>query len=375
MQNEGDNTDKYQNSKQMLDDEEQQDDEGEEYEQPESANQQSRLAAYFMRQVRNQYRGFVAPAKEEAEHPSRPGFINQLRNQYRSFMAPAKEGSEPSSRPAFIEQLPGQYKEFVAAISFLSILPLSRKATDADTDSSDHVSSASVPESVGTRFSVSAVRIGSAYFPLVGLVIALITCLLVVIEAGLHLPPLVIAALVIVTQVWLTGGLHLDGLMDTCDGLFYSGPRERKLEIMHDSRSGAFGILGATCILLLKFAIFASMDLHHLALALLIVLPLSRWAMVLAMYIFPSALLTGLGATARKSITRPHILIAGITSLLIALIVGQLIGLTVWIVGSLMALIIGIWVTYILNGLTGDTYGAIAEVTEIIGLLVLVGMR
>jgi adenosylcobinamide-GDP ribazoletransferase len=97
--------------------------------------------------------------------------------------------------------------------------------------------------------------------------------------------------------------------------------------------------------------------------------------MVLAMCVFPNALLTGLGAAARRTITRRRIFIAGITSLLIALIAGQLIGLVVWIVGSLVTLIIGIWVTYILEGLTGDIYGAIAEITEVVGLLVLVAVR
>jgi adenosylcobinamide-GDP ribazoletransferase len=160
--------------------------------------------------------------------------------------------------------------------------------------------------------------------------------------------------------------------MDSCDGLFGGHTRERKLEIMHDSHAGAFGILGGICILLLKFAIFASLDFNHLVLALLIVLPLARWAMVLAMYMFPSAQRTGLGAIARQTVTRLHILIAMITSLLLALIAGQLIGLVVWVVGSLMALIIGTWVTYTLGGLTGDIYGAIAEITEVVGLLVLV---
>lgn len=253
--------------------------------------------------------------------------------------------------------------------------------TSIKSSSQQHVSSQSCPFQGRSKAFLLARKkkpqlvIGLAYFPLVGLVMALIGCLLLIIGPAVRLPSLVIAALVTVALVWLTGGLHLDGLMDTCDGLFDGGTRERKLEIMHDSHSGAFGVLGGICILLLKFALFASLDPHHLAMALLIVLPLSRWAMVLAMSIFPNALLTGLGAAARQAVTPVRILIAGGTSLLIALVIGQLIGLAVWIVGSLMALIIGIWVTYILNGLTGDIYGAIAEITEVVCLLVLVGMR
>jgi adenosylcobinamide-GDP ribazoletransferase len=341
------------------DDDEQQ--KAEVYDEPtDTANQQSRLSSYFkfMRQVGNQYRGFTTPAKEQSQQPSNQSFVNQLWNQYKGSGAPAKEQSQQPSRQN-VSQLWNQYREFVAAACFLSTLPIPGNVqTEVDNEEAE-------PKLI----------IGSAYFPLVGLVIALIAALILVIGSAVHLPSLVIAALTVIALVWLTGGLHLDGLMDSCDGLFGGYTRERKLEIMHDSHAGAFGILGGICILLLKFAIFASLDFNHLVLALFIVLPLSRWAMVLAMYMFPNAQRTGLGATARQTITSPRILIAAITSLLLALIAGQLIGLVVWVVGSLVTLIIGAWVTYTLGGLTGDIYGAIAEITEVVGLLVLVAVR
>jgi adenosylcobinamide-GDP ribazoletransferase len=386
---EDEKTDKHQGVRKILNEQEPQHGSSDEYaDHPAEAQQQPQLAFYFnFVRPRNPLRGFVVSAKEQSQASSRPGFISQLWkcskgfvvsakgqsqassrpsfisqlwNRSKGLAVPAKEQSQPPLRPGFISQLSKQLQEFTAAAHFLSIIPFPETSTDANTS---------------TKTNASTIRFGSAYFPLVGLVIALIACLLMVIAFALHLPSLVIAALVVVALVWLTGGLHLDGLMDTCDGLFGGDTRERKLEIMHDSRSGAFGVLGGLCMLILKFAIFASLDLHHLAQALLIVLPLARWAMVLAMYVFPNALPTGLGAAARQTVTRSRMLIAGITSLLIALAVGQLIGLAVWIAGSLAALIIGIWVTYTLSGLTGDIYGAIAEITEIVGLLVLVGMH
>jgi adenosylcobinamide-GDP ribazoletransferase len=185
----------------------------------------------------------------------------------------------------------------------------------------------------------------------------------------------VLAALVTVALVWLTGGLHLDGLMDACDGLFGGRSRERKLEIMHDSHVGAFGVLGGVSVLLLKFAIFASLTSHNLAIALLMVLPIARWSVVLAMYLFFSARSTGLGATARKTVTLPRLLIAGLTSLLIALIVGHLIGLALWMAGTLVTIIVGTWTTYALGGLTGDIYGAIAEMAEVVCFLMFLVMR
>lgn len=331
--------------------------------QSEVANQQSRLASHFkfMRQFGNQYKEVVAAINARSQQASHPNFMRQLWNKYKGVATAKNVQSQQVSRPNFMPQLRSQYKEIVAAVCFLSILPLPGNAQS----------------SLGSKEAETQPQlvIGSAYFPLVGLVIALIACLLLVIGLALHLPPLVLAALLTVALVWLTGGLHLDGLMDTCDGLFGSSKRERRLEIMRDSHVGAFGVLGGVCVVLLKFAIFASLDPRHLALALVIGLPLARWAMVLVISLFPSARPTGLGAMARQTVTRPRIFIAAITSLLIALIAGQLLGLAVWIVGSLVALIMGIWITYALDGLTGDIYGAIAETTEVACFLVLIAVR
>jgi adenosylcobinamide-GDP ribazoletransferase len=313
-----------------------------------------------MRRFGNQYKEVVAAVNAQSQKTSRPNVMHRLRRQYKEIFAAVNAQSQKTSRPNSMHQLRRQYREIVAAVCFLSILPFAGNA-----DSLGSKEAETQPQLV----------IGSAYFPLVGLVIALIACLLLVIGLALHFPPLVLAALLTVALVWLTGGLHLDGLMDTCDGLFGSSRRERRLEIMRDSHVGAFGVLGGVCVVLLKFAIFASLDPRHLALALLIGLPLARWAMVLAISLFPSARPAGLGATARQTVTRPRVFIAAITSLLIALIVGQLIGLAVWVVCSLVALIMGIWITYALNGLTGDIYGAIAETTEIACFLVLVAVH
>src|SRR6266480_7666006 len=153
-----------------------------------------------------------------------------------------------------------QYMELVAAVRFLSVLPVPGRA-----------------QLFGKDEAAPHLVVGGAYFPLVGLLLACLLWLLVLLLM-LLVPQLALAALLVVGLVILTGGLHLDGLMDTCDGLFGGSTRERKLEIMRDSHVGAFGVLGGVCILLLKFAIFSSLDIHYLALALLMVLPVARWA-------------------------------------------------------------------------------------------------
>ncbi|GAC1625173.1 MAG: hypothetical protein NVS4B9_16670 [Ktedonobacteraceae bacterium] len=193
--------------------------------------------------------------------------------------------------------------------------------------------------------------------------------------AGPYLPPLVLAALLVLGLVLLTGGLHLDGLMDTCDGIFGGNGRERKLEIMRDSRVGSFGVLGGACILLLKFALFASLDIHLLPVALLSVLPVARWGMICAVRQFPGARPTGLGSAFRQTVSLPRLLVAAVSSLIVALLVAHMAGLVLWVAGTLVALLIGVWATHHLGGLTGDIYGAIAEVTEVSLLLLCVLMR
>ena len=249
-----------------------------------------------------------------------------------------------------------QYTELVAAVRFLSTIPMPGATRLFETQQA--------------KQETPRLILGSAYFPLVGLLIALILGLLLTL-ANLIFPHLVVAALLTIALVILTGGLHLDGLMDTCDGVFGGRTRERRLEIMRDSRVGSFGVLGGACVLLLTFALFASMNTHMLIIAFLTVLPCSRWAMVLALRVFPSARSTGLGVTFRQTVTPVRLIVAGSIALIAALIAGHFFGLIVWLITTCVSLVMGAWFMDRLGGLTGDSYGAIAEMSEVIGMLVL----
>ena len=253
-----------------------------------------------------------------------------------------------------------QYTEIVAAVRFLSIVPLPGPPHRFETRSANDTT--------------PKLHLGSAYFPFVGFLLATLLYL-VQLLFGLLLPRLAQAAILVVALVVLTGGLHLDGLMDTCDGLFGGRTRERRLEILRDSRVGSFGVLGGVCMLLLKFALFASLQPRVLSLAFFIVLPCSRWTMVLVLRTFPSARPEGLGATFRQSVTLLKLIIAAITALVLAFIVGHGVGVLLWCVVSCIALLIGTWATRLIGGLTGDIYGAIAECSEVVALLLLVSMR
>src|SRR5579859_2949961 len=208
------------------------------------------------------------------------------------------------------QALLNQYREFVAALRFLTVLPAPGSALLFESDET------------------APFVIGCEYFPLVGLLLAALLWLLVLLFS--RVPGLALTALLVVALVILTGGLHLDGLMDSCDGLFGGATRERKLEIMRDSRVGSFGVLGALCILLLKFALLASIPVSSLPLALLLALPLARWSMALALHVNPPARSTGLGAAYHHAITTRRMLITGLISLAIALIFGHFTGLIAW---------------------------------------------
>jgi adenosylcobinamide-GDP ribazoletransferase len=271
-----------------------------------------------------------------------------------AFKRPGRERNLlASARSVFLRQ----YMELAAAVRFLSVLPAPGRAQFFEQDEA-------APRLV----------VGEAYYPLVGLLLACLLWPLVLLVPQL-VPQLALAALLVVALVMLTGGLHLDGLMDSCDGLFGGSTRERKLAIMRDSRVGSFGVLGAACLLLLKFALFASVSEHTLPVALLVALPSARWAMVLALRVFPSARPTGVGAAFHQAITTKGAALAGTAALIILLIAGKWIGLIVWTTASATTLALGFWITRSIGGLTGDSYGAVAEVVEVVALLVAVLAR
>jgi adenosylcobinamide-GDP ribazoletransferase len=247
-----------------------------------------------------------------------------------------------------------QYKELLAAVRFLSVIPVpGEKYLFADArDGTDVV-------------------IGCEYFPLVGLVMALLLWVLLLLFSNV-IAQLLIATLLVVTLTILTGGLHLDGLMDSCDGLFGGHTRERRLEIMRDSRVGSFGVLGGVCTLLLKFALFASFSPHLLPYALLVALPASRWAMVVALRLFPPARRSGLGALFHQGVTTRRTIVTTLGTLLFVLLAGRLAGFLALIVVGVVTLALGYSIMRSIGGLTGDTYGAIAEITEVSALLAMI---
>ena len=192
--------------------------------------------------------------------------------------------------------------------------------------------------------------------------------MLVELGASKMFPAPLTAALLFVLLLLLTRGLHIDGLMDVCDGLFGGATPERRMEIMRDSRVGAFAVAGAVGVLLLKYG--ALVSLISLAspgkeMTLLLFPAISRWTMVAALAAFPYARSHGLGSPFHQGNVFPTTVLAALVTTLIAVLFGGFAGAGILIGATLLAWILGIGIYKMLGGLTGDTYGAINELVEV----------
>ncbi len=179
-------------------------------------------------------------------------------------------------------------------------------------------------------------------------------------------------ALIIITLVILTGAHHLDGLIDTCDGVIAGKSKEERLAIMSDSQVGAFGIVAAFLLLLLKYVSLSSAPILP---ALLLMPTLSRWTMVSAIFTFPYAKSSGMGLAFKQGANWQRLTISTIIALAVTVTILKLWGLA--LIAALWLIIFGI-ASYLrsrLGGLTGDNYGAINELAEVLVLLLIILIR
>jgi adenosylcobinamide-GDP ribazoletransferase len=189
---------------------------------------------------------------------------------------------------------------------------------------------------------------------------------------GLFLPSLLVSALLVVSLIVLTGALHLDGLMDTCDGFAMRSSAAEKLKVMADSRVGGFGVVGACCLILLKYISLITMPVGLRAVALLLMPALSRWTVVSAITAFPSAKKEGLGQMFKAGASRLNMGMATVIAVAIVAIflgyAGAALMVVVWVFTFLLARNLSLR----LGGLTGDTYGAIIEISEVASLILII---
>ena len=205
------------------------------------------------------------------------------------------------------------------------------------------------------------------FFPIVGLLIGL---LLFLANWGLGavFSPVITATLTLVLWVLISGAMHLDGLADSCDGLAGS-TAEKRLEIMKDSHAGAFGVVGISLLLLVKFAVMVSLSGWDWE-ALLLAPVFGSWAMVLSITAFPYARKNGVGQAFKQGATALKLVIASLITLAAAVLLVGWWGIVMMAVICLVTITIGSFFKSRLGGLTGDTYGAVKEVNEAVVLIV-----
>lgn len=231
---------------------------------------------------------------------------------------------------------------FCTAMRFLTLIPISWRA-----------------EEDPHHFAHSLV-----FFPIVGAIIGAvgflgIWCLLFI------FPQPVVVVLVMIYLAFISGCLHLDGLSDSADGLLSSRPREQILSIMKDSRAGAMGVVTVVCLSLAKYGALSAMDPKTLGLAVFFMPFAGRCAILLSMARLQYARKEGgLGLLfySEQSKTAAVLAFLLLAGLLAALAPSQ----TIVILAGLLAVIFlfNRWCRAKLGGATGDTLGAVCELSE-----------
>jgi cobalamin 5'-phosphate synthase/cobalamin synthase len=227
------------------------------------------------------------------------------------------------------------------------------------------------------------------YYPLAGLLVGLIVAgcgwgLSNVLPAG------VAAVLTVAIWIYVTGGLHMDGLMDTADGLFSNRSPERMLDIMRDSRVGAMGVVAGVLQIAMKIALVVALfeNANGVMVGAIICVAIGSraWmAAAIAWWPYARSESSGMGSPYQGVRKKHAIASLGASSALqfavvLVLVQASVISLTTaWLVCLgflLLTLALGTSlarpISRKLGGLTGDTYGAMCELIETSLLLAVV---
>ncbi len=185
-----------------------------------------------------------------------------------------------------------------------------------------------------------------------------------------------IAVITVTARIAITGGLHMDGLADLADGIGGGRDREKRLMIMADSRLGSFGALALLVMAALQITVIAELLVktpgNHLSLQALYPLifapALSRGIIPLMMRLFPSARPGGMGDRNRASASPLAVMTALISVTVIAAFFYGIAGIIITAAVTLLILGIAAGVSRHLGGLTGDVYGALIEIGDLLAL-------
>jgi adenosylcobinamide-GDP ribazoletransferase len=230
---------------------------------------------------------------------------------------------------------------FLSAVKFLTIIPFKGAHEERN-----------LPEAM-------------IFFPVVGLLLGLVMAGLNNFMMTLGFDSLIASVLLIIFLIMATGALHLDGLADTSDAMFsLNNDREELLRIMRDHHIGVMGVLSLISVILLKVSLIASLSSSVKALSLILMCVLGRWSMVFSMFLFPYARREGKAGAFIQGINGRIFATAAVITLILAGAILKTMGLAIFAAVTITAYAFGGFVSKRIKGITGDTLGAVSELSE-----------
>lgn len=206
---------------------------------------------------------------------------------------------------------------------------------------------------------------GMKTLPFVGLLIGLLLYLVSFVYP-LGLPDSVAALFLIIAYCLVTGGLHFDGVADTCDGIFSGADRERTLEIMKDSRNGTFAVVGLVLLILSYYVFFR--EIGNLSRTVLICMPVvGKCGTMISAFKSNSARQAGLGYGFIKYVDWPELAVSLVSMVIVCVMLAP-VSFPAAALALLLALAMRESFEKKLGGQTGDTLGFVCEVTQVLYL-------
>ncbi|MSQ30892.1 MAG: adenosylcobinamide-GDP ribazoletransferase [Dehalococcoidia bacterium] len=202
------------------------------------------------------------------------------------------------------------------------------------------------------------------WYPLIGLIIGGV---LVLADRALSwlLPPAPAAALLVALLALISGGLHLDGVADTADGMAIQGDRAARLGVMSEGNTGPAGVMALLLVLLAEWAALATLPPPVRTAGLLIAPALARWTVVPVGVLFRPARPRGLGHALAQGMWPVAAPLASAIAVGAALGLFGLPGLVLLATAAVAAVILAGAATRLLDGVTGDVFGAAIEVAQV----------
>jgi adenosylcobinamide-GDP ribazoletransferase len=216
---------------------------------------------------------------------------------------------------------------------------------------------------------------GTMFFPVVGLVIGFFQWIVFFLLIRIF-PSNTVAIFVLLVGILITGGLHIDGLGDTCDGFFAFKGKERIIEIMKDSRIGTYSCIAIIIDLLLKYTSTTNLIVSGYSLGIIAAPVIAKTAFIFLFYIGKQAKAIGTGNLFIGNVGKKELLIATTLGCIItAILIGTVKALIITLICFILTYVFNKFCESKIDGLTGDTLGANNEIIEIVTLMLVLAVQ